>query len=58
MIVIFKYLHGFLVEDSLDLFCTFQWFGTRTNQREKKGGKDGSSLVRDVRIWEDYFGRQ
>ena len=58
MIVIFKYLHDLLVENSLDLFCTFQRFGTKTNREEKRGGKDGSSLVRDIRIQEDYFGRQ
>ena len=34
MIIIFKYVHDFLVENSLDLFCTFQRFGTKTN-REK-----------------------
>lgn len=58
MIVIFKYLHDFLVKNSLDLFCTFQRFETKTNRGEKRGDKDGSSSVRDIRIQEDYFWRQ
>lgn len=57
MIVVFKYLHDFLVENSLDLSCAFQRFGTKTNRWEKRGGKDGSSLVKryqntEALIWE------